>query len=194
MITAAHSDKELIIDILTSSFDANQSVNYIIRKDQSPVRRIRALIEYCLQICSQDGKVFVSADGNACALILYPDQKRTTVYSILSDVKLVFKCIGFKNVEKTLKREALIKKIRPKESMAYLWYIGVRPESQGKGIGSTLLTELIEYCAVKNRPLYLETSTLRNLPWYQEHGFKIYHQEDLGYKLYFLNNKPESFV
>jgi len=117
---------------------------------------------------------------------LYPDKKKTTFRSILLDAKLVLFSIGISNIKKTLNREALIKQIQPKELMSYLWFIGVQPEYQNKGIGTRLLDAIIKDSTNKNRPVYLETSTLKNLPWYRKLGFSIYQELDLGYTLYFL--------
>lgn len=73
--------------------------------------------------------------------------------------------------------------------MYYLWFIGVDPDFQNTGIGSILLDELVEDSKFKKRPIYLETSTLKNLPWYKKFGFNIYHEADLSYKLFFLNRE-----
>jgi GNAT superfamily N-acetyltransferase len=183
---ANYKEKDLIIDILTQSFETNKSVNYIIPQDEKRIRRIRALMDYSFEICSLFGEVFISDDDNACALIVYPDKKKTTLKSIVLDVKLILQCVGFKNIKKTLSREALIQKIQPKETMTYLWFIGVKLTEQNKGIGSLLLQEIIDHSIQNKRPIYLETSTIKNLPWYGKFGFKVYSEQDLSYDLYFL--------
>lgn len=191
MIKAKYSDKNLIVDILTKSFNTNQSVNYIVRQDAKRVQRVRALMDYSFEVCYLFGDVFLSDDKKACALITYPDKKRTNLKSILLDVKLIFFAVGLKNIKKTLARETLINKVQPKELKYYLWFIGVDPEYQNEGIGSVLLDEIIEDSEHKKRPIYLETSTLKNLPWYKKFGFQIYHELDLSYKLFFLKRQVE---
>jgi hypothetical protein len=186
MRQAKYEEKDLIIDILTQSFESNQSVNYIIPQDKKRIKRIRALMDYSFEVCYLFGDVFISDDNNACALIVYPDKKKTSLKSILLDVKLIIQCVGFKNIKKTLSREALIQKIQPKEIMTYLWFIGVNLAEQNKGIGSRLLQEIIQQSIQNNRPIYLETSTIKNLPWYGKFGFKVYSEQDLSYRLYFL--------
>lgn len=187
MKKAEYKDKDLIVDILTRSFETNQSVNYIVKQDAQRVTRIEALMNYSFEVCYLFGDVFLSDDNKSCALVLYPDKKRTTIKSILLDAKLILSCVGLKNVKKTLTREAIIKKIQPKEPMYYLWFIGVDPSYQNTGIGSALLKELIADSELKERPIYLETSTLKNLPWYKKFGFNVYHETELSYKLFFLN-------
>ncbi|WP_218330740.1 GNAT family N-acetyltransferase [Hydrotalea lipotrueae] len=186
MKKAQRDDKNLVVDILTKSFDTNLSVNYIIKQDSKRERRIQALMDYSFEICTAFGDVFISDDNNACALIVYPDKKKATLRSTMLDIKLILQAVGFGNISKTLKREKLISSIQPKIQMAYLWFIGVDPGAQGKGIGSKLLQEIIDYSNNNNRPIYLETSTVKNLPWYEKFGFEIYNEQDLTYHLYFF--------
>jgi ribosomal protein S18 acetylase RimI-like enzyme len=161
-------------------------VNYIIRQGKRKTERIRRLMEYSFDICSQYGDVFLSEDKKACALLVFPDKKRTSFQSVVSDIKLATACIGLSNIKKSLNREAKIKKTHPKESMYYLWFIGVDPEYQNKGIGSALLQDVITESIALQRPLYLETSTPKNIPWYKKLGFTVYQELDLGYNLFFL--------
>jgi ribosomal protein S18 acetylase RimI-like enzyme len=189
MIKANVGDKNLIGSLLEESFKDNLSVNFIVRQDEIRLKRIRVLMDYSFEVCFRFGEVWLSDDGKACALILYPHLKKTTFLSIWLDVMLIFKVISFRGIFKALRRETLIKKLQPKEKMAYLWFIGVNPLYQRLGIASKLLQEIIEDADKKNLPLYLETSTIRNLPWYERFGFQIYDQLDLGYTLYFLKRK-----
>lgn len=186
MRKAEYSDKNVVIDILTKSFDNNQSVNYIIKQDKKKEKRIEALMDYSFDICHLFGEVFISDDDKACALIVYPDKKKATLKSTLLDMKLILQAVGLGNINKILKREKLIKSVQPTIQMAYLWFIGVDPVAQGFGIGSKLLQEIIDYSKSNNRPIYLETSTIKNLPWYAKFGFEIYSEKDLTYRLYFF--------
>lgn len=193
MIKANIGDKNLVGSLLKKSFKDNLSVNFIVRQDKIKLKRIRALMDYSFEVCFRFGEVWLSDDGKACALILYPHLKKTTFLSIWLDLMLIFKVTGLCGIFKALKRETLIKKIQPKENMAYLWFIGVDPLVQRSGKGSKLLNEIIETATAKSLPLYLETSTLANLVWYERLGFEIYNQLDLGYTLFFLKrNLPKN--
>ena len=186
MIRANYKDKRRIVDILTTSFDDNKSVNYIVQRDSKRIKRIRKLMEYSFHVCYSFGEVFLSEDKNGCALILFPDKKKST---ILLDIKLIISCIGIFNIKKAMQREAKIKKLQPKELMYYLWFIGVDPIAQNNGKGSALMSEIIKESNASNRSICLETSTLKNIPWYEKFGFKIYNELDLGYRLFFLKRE-----
>ncbi len=89
MRKAELSDKDLIVDILTRSFETNQSVNYIVKQDKQRLDRIAVLMDYSFEVCYMYGDVFLSDDKKACALVTYPDKKKTTLKSVLLDVKLI---------------------------------------------------------------------------------------------------------
>jgi Acetyltransferase (GNAT) family len=186
MIRADYKDKKRIVDILTSSFDDNKSVNYIVKQDRNRAQRMRKLMEYSFDVCYLFGDIFLSEDKKGCALIVMPDKKKTTLKSILLDSNLALSVIGLSNIKKAMNRESKINKLHPKEPFYYLWFIGVDPLEQNKGIGTKLMEDVINEAISKRRPVYLETSTLKNIPWYEKFGFTIYHELDFGYKLFFL--------
>lgn len=189
MIRADYKDKEKIVNILTASFKDNKSVNYIIKQDKNRVKRIRKLMEYSFDVCYLFGEVFLTEDKKGCALIVLPDKKKTTLKAILLDIKLIVSCIGLSNIKKAMSRESKIKKLQAKEPMYYLWFIGVDPIAQNNGNGSALMDEIIKESNANNRSICLETSTLKNIPWYEKFGFKIYNELDLGYRLFFLKRE-----
>lgn len=182
------SDKPLVVKLLALSFEKNQSVNYIIRQDHKRKERIRALMDYSFEVCYRFGEVYITEGNKACALVLCPDQKKATIWL---DIKLIFKAIGLAAIGKAMRREKLIKAKQPDTPMYYLWFIGVDPLYQHRGIGTKLLHDLVADAKALNRPVFLETSTVKNLPWYERAGFKVYDTLALGYTLYFLSNRPD---
>lgn len=186
MKRAAAHQKTLVVDILSKSFDDNKSVNFVVKQDYIRKERIRRLMEYSFNVCHAFGEVLISDDEQACALILLPDKKQTTLNALLWDAKLALTVIGLNRISSVLGREAKIKSFHPKEPFSYLWFIGVIPEFQNKGKGSLFLNEIIQESEQNRRPIYLETSVDRNLPWYKKHGFEIFQSLEMTYKLYML--------
>jgi len=178
------TNKNHIIEILTDSFQNNKSTNFVIKQDNKRAKRFRALIEYSIYYGEKFGEVFLSEDKKACYIILDTEKKKTTLGSIIWDLRLVFKTIGVSRVGKVLKREALIKSHHPTEDFVHLWYIGVSPSVQGKGRGTQLMQTIIEKAQSQNKKIYLETSTQRNFKFYESFGFKEeVTLEQLGYSL-----------
>ncbi|SDC10920.1 GNAT family N-acetyltransferase [Niabella drilacis] len=185
MIKAGKRDRAAVVDILANAFDDNRSVNYIVRQDAGRRQRIKALMAYAFDRCMLSGEVFITEEGRGCALVLFPDLKKSTMRSVLLDLKLVLRAIG-SNVFKVLKREAALKKTQVVAPLYYLWFIGVHREVQGRGTGSRLLNELKQRADELGRVVCLETSTIKNIPWYEKHGFRVYNELNLGYPLYFM--------
>ncbi len=61
----------------------------------------------------------------------------------------------------------------PDEPHWYLPMLGVEPTQQGKGHGSALLLQQLRQCDRENQLAYLESSSPKNIPLYERHGFKL---------------------
>jgi len=55
----------------------------------------------------------------------------------------------------------------------YLPALGVRPERQGRGLGSRLMFPVLRRCDEQRLPCHLEASSPRNRALYERHGFEV---------------------
>jgi len=60
---------------------------------------------------------------------------------------------------------------RPVEAHWYLGILGTHPEQQNQGLGSSVLTTMLERCDHFGVPTFLESSNPRNYGFYQRHGY-----------------------
>ena len=177
------ADRAKVIKVLVDSFEGNKSVDFVV--GNSPKGR-EVLMEYSLENCLRNGEVFISDSGKSCVLIKYSTQKQKPLSLWLWDLKLALNGIGIPKIPKVLKRESSIEAAQPKEPFLYLWFIGVEPESQGKGEGSSLMNSVLDIAKRKNLPVCLETSTARNFKWYESFGFSVYESSnEFGFPFYF---------
>lgn len=188
MKVANQAHKLLVLELLANAFDDNLSVNYIVKQDEERKTRVWALMDYSFEICLKYGQVYLSEDEKSCALVLFPELKKTSFWTIKKDIQLIFQAIGISGIPKALKREGLIKKAQWKGGQIYLWFIAVDPKDQGKGIGAALIQGILNKAGQEHKKVCLETSTIKNIPWYQKNGFEIYQEIDFGFPLYFLKN------
>jgi len=176
--------KERILDILSGSFDTNNSVNFVVKQDNRRKQRIRKLVNYSFKRTLNFGKAFVSEDGRACMLVVDPNLEKTTLLTIWWDIQLAFSVVGINRVFKVLKREKAVKSEKPSEPYIYLWFVGVDPQFQGQGKGAELIQSLISNEWRAGRSIYLETSNARNFPFYEKLGFECLGKvDDAGYEL-----------
>lgn len=182
MRKATNKDIRKILEILTESFKENKSTNYVLKhKNLLP-----ELFEYSIGKGFLFGDIWINDSENACAILIDPKKKKFNLKSTWLDLKLVLKVIGFRRVKKVLKKETITEQTLPKDlDYIHLWFLGVSPNVQGKGIGTELLKAVIEHYRKSKKGMCLETSTLKNLPFYEREGFKVYSTKDFGFKLYF---------
>lgn len=185
MTKATLRNKQTVVDILVESFNDNKSV---VSTTGGKEKRMHALMAYAFKTCLAQGFVYLSADRKACALILLPDKKTTTLKSIWNDVLFCIKGLYLFNILKVLKREKLISKKQPGNHIYHLWFIAVARKHQNNGAVSSLPQKVLADASLKNRPLVLETSDLKNISWYNKFGLSVYDQLSLGYDLYFLKS------
>ena len=75
----------------------------------------------------------------------------------------------------------------------YLLALGVRPEQQQGGIGSTLIELGASQAQKAGMPVYLETTTRSNVDFYSKRGFEIVEEFDNDDRLHtwVMLRKPE---
>lgn len=181
MRIADKTNRKLVLDILCSSFDDNKSINFIVKQDAKRRNRLRNLMKYSFDRCVKTGKIYISDDEKACALVFFSELKASSVYQ---NVLLVLNCIGLSNMLKVIKREKQLKSHHPSTPFYQLWFIGVFQEYQKKGIGSKILGEVLKKCDQQKLPVYLETSVLSNVSWYKNYGFEVFNEIKNGFKLF----------
>lgn len=191
MISASTQDKARVIEILSTSFDRNKSVNHLVKQDGRRLQRIKMLMEYAFDECMEFGQVLLSKNRNCCALVLFDERKRFSFRSLFRDLKFMLFISGIGNVGRIMAKEKMVKQAHrelTKGKPAYhLWFIGVDPSVQGQGEGSYLLTAILAESKALGRLLLLETSTEKNLPFYTKFGMKMYKKIDAGYLIYLLS-------
>ncbi len=68
---------------------------------------------------------------------------------------------------------ALLDSNHPHDPHHYLMLLGVTPDQQGTGIGSSLLRAVLDRADHELQPAYLEATSPRNRALYERHGFEV---------------------
>jgi len=123
----------------------------------------------------QDGAVERPASGGAAAVWIPSENLGPQPFHReVRALPMLLNATGFGRFGRLLKlREAMDSRHPMARPHDYLWFLGVRPDAQGGGIGSRLLASKTERMDAAGRCGFLETATPRNLPLYQRHGFEI---------------------
>jgi GNAT superfamily N-acetyltransferase len=82
----------------------------------------------------------------------------------------------------------------PHEPHWYLGFLGVQPESQGRGLGSTLLQSTLVGVDEAGEPAYLEATSADNRRLYERHDFQVVRELPLpgGPSLFAMWREPRT--
>lgn len=81
---------------------------------------------------------------------------------------------------RALRALATLERNHPADDHYYLVFMGVQPQSQGRGIGSALMFPILQRCDAERMPAYLESSSARNRALYERHGFEVTEELNFG--------------
>ena len=121
-----------------------------------------------------DGVVERPASGGAAAVWIPSENLGSQpVHRELRALPMLLGATGFGRFNRLLQlRTAMDAHHKSDVPHDYLWFLGVRPDLQGAGIGSRLLASKTARLDQQGRPAFLETATPRNVPLYTHHGFE----------------------
>ena len=179
-IIPARSDQgALLADILADSFLYDPVMNWVIPNTRLYAGFFRTLAE---TLFLPHQHAYLEKNGNGAALWLPPGvsfEMPVTAGQIFMLLRLVL-TRGPKVIPRLLAVQKTMEKYHPRQPHYYLQSVGARQASQGRGIGSALLKQVTPLCDRDQLPAYLESSSERNLPLYERHGFEVFHCENIG--------------
>ena len=117
--------------------------------------------------------VYLAGDGAGAALWSAPGSWALPPSEIARESVPAFRAFG-SNLLRALRTQLEVESEHPKDPKHwYLGYLGVRCDSQGNGIGSLMLREVLDQADAEGVPAYLESSNEKNLSLYERHGFAV---------------------
>jgi ribosomal protein S18 acetylase RimI-like enzyme len=137
-------------------------------------RRLRAHFELFLELALSHGEVWRTAEGDAVAVWIPPaeaawgDDERRRVGARI-------RALAGRRAEAAEAAAAVVALHRPRAPHWYLAALGVRPERQRRGLGSTVLQARLADCG----RAALDTSTEAAAQFYLRHGFRVVHEADV---------------
>jgi GNAT superfamily N-acetyltransferase len=114
-------------------------------------------------------QVLATADEHSAALWHGPDPVEEARESSFPD--MLAGLIGVDAMRRKLAGLAVIPAAHPTARHWYLVAVGTRPEFQGTGSGPRVIGPVLDRCDADGIPAYLESSNVRNVPFYERLGF-----------------------
>lgn len=173
---AGERDLPSVVDDLSAAFSDDVMFDWFLRqdgrRDEARTRMFRLMV---VREAFPTGRIDRPRDGGAAAIWL--PFSALGPLSPVSELRALPTLLFATGLARFGRLMAVRKDMDAHHPMdrphAYLWFLGVRPEAQGRGVGSRLLAVGTRRLDAAGQPAYLETQTERNLGLYRRYGFEV---------------------
>ena len=155
------------------SFKNDPHVNWLLEKSKNQ-NKLKILIDYAFEETFERGEIYLSDDKTATALWNFEKKEKITFGYITRNLSFLIR-IGIKATVRILKMDKVVHSNYPKTGeYIQLYFIGVLPESRGKGLASELMNPMLDKFTNKSVPIFLETGNTKNVEMYKKKGFGVF--------------------
>ncbi len=168
---ATTADVAAVADVLALAFLDDPVFAWCVPDDSRRAAILPAFFEIVTDAVLGYEEVYQTASGGA-ALWVPPGEPAVPENRTASFEEALGELLGADG-GRTFAVVELLESNHPADPSQYLWLLGVHPEAQGRGIGSALLSTVLERCDRDGTPAYLEATSPRNRSLYDRHGFVV---------------------
>ncbi|MBW4718082.1 GNAT family N-acetyltransferase [Saccharothrix sp. SC076] len=167
---ATPDDVEAAVEVLTAAFVWSPFIRHLVAADDHE-RRVRETQRLFLtHVGLAHGAVWVTDDRDAVAVWTTPETDAAAAFGPI--VEQVADLAG-EQAAAAARTEQLLGPHRPTEPVWFLGSVAVRPDRQGRGLGTAVISPGLAAADAAGSPAYLETSTDRNVRLYRRLGFEV---------------------
>jgi len=173
---AGPGDLDAVVDDLSDSFAGDRMFEWFLRSDSRRDAGRRRFFDELLRVVGRD-KMRIDRPAHGGAAAVWLPFEAVGPVPLIEELRLapmILAATGLSRVGRLLALQNALESRHPKRPPhAYLWFLGVRREAQGRGIGSCLLRVACRRLDAARMPAYLETQNERNVALYRRHGFEV---------------------
>jgi GNAT superfamily N-acetyltransferase len=172
---ASAADRATLTNSLASAFANDPLFTWMagVGPNQSIEPKLRIVFNTFLKLdlVRDEHLVFMDEDGIGVAIWKAPNKWKMANGDMLRALPSMLRSFGTK-ATRMMGAFNAIEKVHPKEEHYYLEALGTRQDMQSKGVGSAVIRDMLDRCDREGVPAYLESSNVRNVPFYARHGFE----------------------
>lgn len=173
----SNDDFSRVKTVLCEAFFTDPILSYLLRNDSKKAEALDIFFDYCLGVHARtNGVALITSDGSGSVVWLQPGAHRDalSLSQSLRTFKRILKVCTTRRVIRLLAYLYVISRHQPRNTeFVYMFFIGVKPAFQGKGIGSILMSAAMDRIEATSREAYLETSSEDHARLYNRFGFHI---------------------
>jgi len=143
---------------------------------QDPKRRRKHLGQFLGHVIHarvRSGTVWTTTQHEGAAVWAPPGDWKVHPLKTLPALPSALRCVGLRDLQARLGALAKMEAGHPTEPHWYLEILAARHDLRGIGVGTALITPMLDRCDTEGLPAYLESSKAENLPFYHRFGFEV---------------------
>ncbi len=169
---ALRGDRASICACLSRAFEDDPVSAFIFRREDGRRKRLVAFYRIVLSMMSKQGAIYTDRRVRGAAVWRAPSPPEISPLKATRDGLRMLATLR-SATRRAFALDQIVSQVRPVEPHWYLAILGTEPREQGRGVGSALLAPVLARCDDEGILAYLESSKVRNIPFYERHGFQV---------------------
>jgi ribosomal protein S18 acetylase RimI-like enzyme len=170
---AVQDDLDDLTASLADAFRDDPMMTWIYPDAATRPEMLPAFMRVAIDIAFPHGHVYATAGNGAAALWSPPDVDLFDDDAVSKMFTLLGEQLGDRSADVGTGLMKITAEHPHDEPHFYLFVLGTASAHQSKGLGSALVSDVLERCDRQGMGAYLESSNIRNVPFYERHGFKV---------------------
>jgi ribosomal protein S18 acetylase RimI-like enzyme len=168
-----------LAQVLARAFENDPFLRWLVLADERRQAHMAAVFELALRHLSGELSETFTTDGlEGAALWKAPGDFKVPLAKQLQLVPSFARTSGWRHIPAIVRllhhMERQHEQLVP-EPHFYLFALGIEPKLQRRGLGRRLMEPILGRCDADRVPAFLETALPENVPYYQQHGFRLVH-------------------
>ena len=196
-------EETLIVDLLSRVFQDDPLMRFLVADTGAMLERPRRFYEANLRLCQQNDRVDVLPDIQGVCMWLPPGKTDIGFRPLLrsgllrSGLLQATVGMGLTSMRRFYAMYRVIEPIAEKATSDPCWVlhmIAVDPDSQGQGLGGSLIRPVLEEADAAGVNCFLESGNERNLSFYLRRGFEVAEEVQVpdGPRVWGMLRRPSS--
>ncbi len=187
---ATPEDFDPLSEVLARAFYDDPVTSWFYPDAARRMRHSRRFFSIRLRQLAGHGLIFTTSDRAGAALWAPPGRWREDLRESLRMLPML--PVLLPRIVRSTRAVREIERRHPAGPHYYLSVLGTDPAQQGGGVGSALLTAMLDRCDETQTAAYLESSKESNVDFYAHHGFAVKERIELpdGPPLWLMWREP----
>ena len=169
---ARPTDAAAVASALAAAFTDDPVFRWILPDDTARPAATRAFFDLVVEILAPHDDTWTTTAGVTGAALWVPAGRAPMSDDRADRFAAELTQLCAPHGDRILELIGLMDQLHPHEPHEYLWFVGVVPAAQGRGLGSALITPVLQRADRAGHPAYLEATSPHNKALYERHGFR----------------------